>query len=98
MFTDGRTNLKKRILDEAHSLKFSVYPGDDKMYQDLKLIFWWSVMKKDITEYVSRCLTYQKAKSEHKRPGNLLQSLEISVWKWDYISMDFVGVAMNEVK
>ena len=47
-------------------------------------------MKKDIAEYVSRCLTCQKVKSEHKRPGGLLQPLEIPVWKWDDISMDFV--------
>ncbi|XP_057526299.1 uncharacterized protein LOC130805541 [Amaranthus tricolor] len=60
------------------------------MYQVLKLMFWWSGMKKDIADYVSRCLTCQKVKSEHKRPGGLLQPLEIPVWKWDDISMDFV--------
>ena len=84
------TSLKERILDEAHCAKFSVHPGDDKMYQDLKLMFWWSGMEKDIAEYVLRCLTCQKVKSKHKRPGGLLQTLEIPVWKWDDISMDFV--------
>ena len=73
--------MKERILDEAHCMKFSVHPGGDKMYQDLKLMFWWSGMKKDIADYVSRCLTCQKVKSEHKRPGGLLQPLEIPVWK-----------------
>ena len=86
----GEESLKERIMDETHCTKFSVHPGGDKMYQDLKLMFWWSGMKKDIAEYVSRCLTCQKVKSEHKRPGGLLQPLEIPVWKWDDISMDFV--------
>ena len=60
------------------------------MYQDLKLMFRWSGMKKDIAEYVSRYLTCQKVKSEHKRLGGLLQPLGILVWKWDDISMDFI--------
>ena len=44
----GEPTLKKRILDEAYTSKFSVHPWGDKMYQDLKLMFWWSGMKKDI--------------------------------------------------
>ena len=47
-------------------------------------------MKKDIADYVSRCLICQKVKSEHKRPEGLLQTLDIPVWKWDDISMDFI--------
>ena len=79
--------MKEHLLDEAHSSKYSVHPGGDKMYQDLKLMFWWSGMKKDIAEFVSRCLTCQKFKSEHKRFGGLLQPLDILVWKWDNISV-----------
>ena len=59
----------RRILDEAYSLNFPTHPGSDKMYQDFKLMFWWSGMKKDIIEYVSHCMTCQKVKSEHKRRG-----------------------------
>ena len=60
------------------------------MYQDLMLMFWWSGIKKEIAQYVSRCLTCQKVKSKHKRSSGLLQPLEILLWKWDDISMDFV--------
>lgn len=73
MFIDGKPTLKERILDEAHKLKYFVHPGGDKMYQDLQLMFWWSRMKKDIAEFVSRCLTCQTLKSEHKQLGGLLQ-------------------------
>ncbi|XP_057518512.1 uncharacterized protein LOC130799437 [Amaranthus tricolor] len=53
-------------------------------------MFLWSGMRKDIGDYVSRCLTCQKVKSKHKRPRGLLQPLEIPVWKWNDISMDFI--------
>ncbi|XP_057518432.1 uncharacterized protein LOC130799347 [Amaranthus tricolor] len=60
------------------------------VHEDGSLRFNGRWMKKDIADYVSRCLTCQKVISEHKRPGGLLQHLEIPVWKWDDISMDFI--------
>jgi hypothetical protein len=47
-------------------------------------------MWEDIAEYVPRCDTCQRVKAEHQRPTGLLQSLEIPVWKWEDISMDFI--------
>lgn len=61
------------------------------MYQDLKQRFWWPGMKKHVAEYVASCLTCQKAKVEHQKPAGLLQSVDVPQWKWDDISMDFVG-------
>jgi len=52
-------------------------------------------MKKDVAQFVSACLTCQKAKVEHQRPGRILQPLEIPVCKWDNISMDFDSSSMN---
>ncbi|GJT57920.1 putative reverse transcriptase domain-containing protein, partial [Tanacetum coccineum] len=53
-------------------------------------LYWWPRMKKDIAEYVSKCLTCLKVKAEHQRPSGLLQQPEIPVWKWEGIAMDFV--------
>ncbi|XP_048493713.1 uncharacterized protein LOC125494164 [Beta vulgaris subsp. vulgaris] len=70
--------LKENILKEAHSVKYSVHPGGDKMYNDLKQTFWWPHMKTDVAKYVSsRCLTCQKVKSEHKRPQAMIHPLEV---------------------
>ncbi|GJX71679.1 putative reverse transcriptase domain-containing protein, partial [Tanacetum coccineum] len=77
-------------LDEAHKTNFYVHPGVDKMYYNLRDRYWWPGMKKDITEYVSKCLTCLKVKAEHQRPSGLLQQPEILVWKWEGIAMDFV--------
>jgi len=76
-------------LDEAHKGAFTIHPGSSKMYQDLKRDYWWSGMKRDIAVYVSECAVCQQVKIEHQRPGGLLQPLEIPVWKWDSISMNF---------
>ncbi|GKC33628.1 putative reverse transcriptase domain-containing protein [Tanacetum coccineum] len=62
----------------------------DKMYQDLKQLYWWPNLKADIATYVSKCLTCVKVKAEHQRPLGLLQQPEIPVWKWERITMDFV--------
>ncbi|GJW15213.1 putative reverse transcriptase domain-containing protein [Tanacetum coccineum] len=78
------------IMDEAHKTRYSVHPGADKMYHDLWDMYWWPGMKRDITTYVSKCLTCLKVKAEHQRPSGLLQQLEIPGWKWDNITMYFI--------
>ncbi|GJW15641.1 retrotransposon protein, putative, ty3-gypsy subclass [Tanacetum coccineum] len=77
-------------MDEAHKSKYSVHPGADKMYYDLRDRYWWPGMKKDIVAYVSKCLTCLKVKTEHQKPFGLLQQPEILEWKWERIAMDFV--------
>ncbi|GJT88312.1 putative reverse transcriptase domain-containing protein [Tanacetum coccineum] len=83
-------DVRTLIMDEAHKSKYSVHPGADKMYYDLRDRYWWPGMKKDIAVYVSRCLTCLKVKAEHQRPSGLLQQPEIPEWKWEGIAMDFV--------
>ena len=56
-------DLKKKILDEAHLSKFSMHPGSTKMYHDLKLLYWWTRMKREIAQYVSECDTCQRIKA-----------------------------------
>nr|GEZ01459.1 putative reverse transcriptase domain-containing protein [Tanacetum cinerariifolium] len=83
-------DVRTLIMDEAHKSKYSIQPGVDTMYYDLRDRYWWLGMKKDITVYVSRCLTCLKVKAEHQRPPGLMQQLEIPEWKWKRIAMDFV--------
>ncbi|GKG05676.1 putative reverse transcriptase domain-containing protein, partial [Tanacetum coccineum] len=73
--------VRKLIMDEAHTSRYSVHPGADKMYYDLRDLYWWPGMKRNIAEYVSRCLTFAKIKAEHHKPSRLLQQLEIPEWK-----------------
>ncbi|GJY04042.1 putative reverse transcriptase domain-containing protein [Tanacetum coccineum] len=70
--------------------KYSIHPGSDKMYQDLKKLYKWPNIKAEIATYVSKCPTYAKVKAEHQKPSGLLQQPEIPEWKWEKITMDFV--------
>ncbi|GJX97981.1 putative reverse transcriptase domain-containing protein [Tanacetum coccineum] len=83
-------NLRTVIMHESHKSKYSIHPGSDKMYQDMKKLYWWPNMKADIATYINKCLTCAKAKAEHQRPSGLLVQPKIPEWKWDNITMDFV--------
>jgi hypothetical protein len=83
-------DLKKKILDEAHISKFSMHPGSTKMYHDLKPLYWWTRMKREIAQYVSECDTCQRIKASHLKSAGALQPLSIPSWKWDDIDMDFL--------
>ncbi|GKD32617.1 putative reverse transcriptase domain-containing protein [Tanacetum coccineum] len=82
--------LRALIMHESHKSKYSIHPGSDQMYQDLKKLYWWPNMKAEITTYVSKCLTCAKVKVEYQKPSRLLVQLEIPQWKWENITMDFV--------
>ena len=82
--------LRKQILDEAHTSRLSIHPGSNKIYQDLKQRFWWTRMKREIAKYVSECDIYRRVKASHLRPAGILQPLNIPEWKWEDISMDFI--------
>ena len=83
-------DVRREIMEEAHSSAYAMHPGSTKMYRTLKEHYWWKGMKRDIAEFVSRCLTCQQVKAEHQKPTGLLQSLPIPQWKWERITMDFV--------
>nr|GEU96484.1 putative reverse transcriptase domain-containing protein [Tanacetum cinerariifolium] len=74
-------DLRIVIMYESHKLKYSIHPGSDKMYQDMKKLYWWPNMKADIATYVRKCLTCAKVKAEHQRPSGLLVQPEIPQWK-----------------
>ncbi|KAJ8770746.1 hypothetical protein K2173_021393 [Erythroxylum novogranatense] len=69
--------LRQKIMHEAHYAPYSVHPGTTKMYHDVKGIYWWPGMKKDVAQFVSTCLTCQQVKFEHQKPTGLLQELSL---------------------
>ena len=70
-------NLREEILEKAHFTAYSVHPGATKMYHSIKDLYWWDRMKKDVADYVAKCLTCQQVKAEHQKPSGKLQSLPI---------------------
>ncbi|GJY19802.1 putative reverse transcriptase domain-containing protein [Tanacetum coccineum] len=90
-------DLRELIMHELHKSKYLVHPGSDKMYQDLKKLYWWLNMKAEIATYVSKCLTCAKVKAEYQKPSGLLVQPVIPVWKWENITMDFETDSMEKL-
>ena len=86
----GDGKLREEILEEAHTAPYAMHPGTTKMYRTLKTVYWWPGMKKDVAEYVAKCLICQQVKIEHQAPAGKLTTLSIPEWKWEKITMDFV--------
>ncbi|GKA61682.1 putative reverse transcriptase domain-containing protein, partial [Tanacetum coccineum] len=74
-------NLKDLIMHESHKLKYYIHPGSEKMYQDLKKLYWWPNMKAIIAEYIGKCLTCSRVKAECQKPSDILIQPEIPTWK-----------------
>ncbi|MDV3170412.1 MAG: integrase zinc binding domain-containing protein [Candidatus Phytoplasma australasiaticum] len=68
------------ILEEAHCAKYSFHPGVEKMFHDLKQQYWWCGVKKDIAEFVAKCLNCQQVKYEHQKPRGLMQRMPNPEW------------------
>ena len=60
------------------------------MNHDIRGVFWWDVLKKDITEFLAKCPNCQQVKVKHQKRGSLLQEIQVSTWKWEDINMDFI--------
>ncbi|GJT33896.1 reverse transcriptase domain-containing protein [Tanacetum coccineum] len=83
-------DLRALIMRESHKSKYSIHSGSDKMYQDLKKLYWRPNMKAEIATYVRKCMTCAKVKAEYQKPSGLLVQPKIPEWKWENITMDFV--------
>ena len=78
------------MLEEAYGSWYSIHPEATKMYRDLREVYWWNVLKKDIAGFVAKCPNCQQVKAEHLKLGGLFQDINIPTWKWEEVNMDFV--------
>ena len=85
-------------MDKLHKLPYLRHPGYQKMITMIRKDFFWPNMKKEVVEYLSRCLECQQVKVEHQHPAILLQPLPILEWKWKTISMDFITGLPNNFR
>ncbi|KAG8503406.1 hypothetical protein CXB51_001385 [Gossypium anomalum] len=91
--------LRQSILKEAHGGLCAMHPGGNKLYRDLREVYWWPGLKREVTEFVGKCLTCQQVKAEHQLPSGLLQPVKIPLWKWERVTMDFVsGLPLTPTK
>ncbi|XP_070004859.1 uncharacterized protein [Nicotiana sylvestris] len=75
LYVSDVDGLRKAIMEEAHSSRYSIHPGATKMYLDLKELYWWKGMKKQVADHMAKCLNCQQVNVEHQRPGGLAQDI-----------------------
>jgi hypothetical protein len=74
-------DLKLVILREMHNVTYVGHPRYQKTVAAIKSHYFWPGMKREIVEYIARCMECQKVKAEHRHPAGLLQPLPIPEWK-----------------
>ncbi|KAF3643286.1 hypothetical protein FXO38_20699 [Capsicum annuum] len=90
--------LWERILNKAHTSRYVIHPGSTKMYQDLKTLYWWNNMKRDVADFVSKCLNYQQVKVEHMRPGDrLTKSAHFLPMRTNYSGEVYAKIYIEEI-
>ncbi|KAH0650287.1 hypothetical protein KY284_030199 [Solanum tuberosum] len=82
--------LRQQILIESHNSRYFMHPGATKMYHDLREVFWWNGMKRDIADFMAKCPNCYQVNVEYHKPGGMTQDIDIPTWKWEVITMDFI--------
>jgi hypothetical protein len=90
VYVPNDRELKMEILKEMHNVAYDGHPGYQKTVATVKSHYFWPGMKKEIVEYIARCMECQKVNIEHRHLAGLLQPLPIPEWKWNVVTMDFI--------
>lgn len=90
IYVPNQDDIKENILDEYHKSPYARLPSYQNLITSLRKEYHWPGMKRDVTEYLARCIECQQVKAEHQHPAGLLQRLPIPKWKWEIITMDFI--------
>jgi len=88
IYVPNQTSLKQLILDESHRKPCAGHVGYHKLLSAIR--YFWLDLRKDATEYLSKCLECQLVKAKHQHLVGFLQPLPIPEWKWETISLDFI--------
>jgi hypothetical protein len=90
IYVPNSNELKNMILGEMHNVPYAGHPGYQKTIAAVKSQYYWPGMKKEVSDFIARCLECQKVKAEHRNPVGLLQPLPIPEWKWEVVTMGFI--------
>jgi hypothetical protein len=90
IYVPNSKELKILILREMHNVPYAGHPGYQKTIVAVKSQYYWPRMKKEVVDFIAKCLEYQKVKVEHRDPAGFLQPLPIPKWKWEVVTMDFI--------
>ena len=90
MYIPKNGDIRSIILKEAHRALYCAHPGVKKMYADMRKLFFWVGVKRDVVHFIAKWLECQQVKADHHHPAGLLQPHDVPMSKWEVTSMDFV--------
>jgi hypothetical protein len=90
VYVPNSFELRNAILKEMHNVPYAGHPGYHKTISVVKSQYYWPVMKREIYDFIAKCLECQRVKAEHRHLAGLLQPLPIPEWKWELGTMDFI--------
>jgi hypothetical protein len=94
IYVPNSQELKNMILREMHNVPYARHLGYQKTSVVVKSQYYLLGMKKEVVDFIARCLECQKVKAEHRHPIGLLQPLPIPEWKWEFVTMDFITITL----
>jgi hypothetical protein len=78
------------ISREMNNVPYAGHPGYQKTIATVKSQYYWLGMKKEVADFIAKCLECQKVKVEHRHLDDFLQPLPIPKWKWEVVTMYFI--------
>jgi len=91
IYVPNNKRIREEILKENHDLVDVDHPGQHRMLELLKRIYWWPGLKEDVKKYIQGCFKCQQNKVQHQRKVGELHLLEILQSSWQEISIDIIG-------
>ena len=85
IYVPNSNELKNMVLREMHIVSYAGHLGYQKKITFIRSQYFWSGMKKEVANYIARCLECQKVKINHRHPSRMLQPLLILEWKWKWL-------------
>lgn len=82
--------IRYLLMEESHKTMYFIHPSSTNTYMDLKLYYWWTTMKLDVTKYMAKCVTCTRVKTQHHKPCGSLAPLSLPIGKWENITMYFI--------
>jgi hypothetical protein len=82
--------LRNLVLKEMHNVPYARHPGYQNTIAAVRSQFFWHGMKKDVTDYIFRCMECHRVKVDHRHPTSFLQPLPILEKKWEVVIIDFI--------
>jgi hypothetical protein len=90
IYVPNSQELKNQILREMHNVPYVGHPRYEKTIAAVKSQYYWPGMKKEVVDFICRCLECKNLKAEHRHPTSFLHLLPIPEWKWEVVTMDFI--------